>query len=210
MRSRLESVLLAMLAGLSPVVGHVALASGGETHAPWLWLAIQAVLIGFLMLREGRSPAGRTLLLGLLITAALVGWFAARGLIVATTAFAHTALYLWLLLWFARSLTTDRDVITQLARKLKGEISPEMAAYARRVTKLWCLFFAGQLGLSAALLAFAPIAAWSFFVNILDLPMVLLLFTAEYLYRIGRFGDAANASVRDTVRAFWRPQSEGA
>lgn len=210
MRSQLTGTTLAGLACLSPLIGHTALASGDGSSAPSLWLAVQAAILVLLATRAGRSSTSRCLLVGLLVGAAIVAAFATRGLIVATTALAHAALYLTLLVWFARSLAEREDVITQLARKLKGSLSPEMAAYARRVTKLWCAFFAMQIVISAGLLAFAPLPAWSFFVNILDLPMVVAVFTAEYLYRIHRFGGAGHAGLRETMRAFWRPQSEGA
>jgi uncharacterized membrane protein len=71
-----------------------------------------------------------------------------------------------------------------MARRLHGTISEEVRSYTRRVTYAWCVFFAMQLTASVALFVFAPLVLWSFFVNILDIPLVATMFVAEYLFRI--------------------------
>ena len=48
----------------------------------------------------------------------------------------------------------------------------KVVGYTRTVTIAWCVFFAAQLAISASLLASSPEATWSFFVNILNLPIV--------------------------------------
>jgi hypothetical protein len=104
---------------------------------------------------------------------------------ITAAAVAHWSIYTGLLLTFAMTLRPGREaLLTFMARKLHGTISEEVRNYTRRVTYVWCGFFALQLATSVALFVFAPLVVWSFFVNVLDLPLVATMFLAEYLFRI--------------------------
>jgi uncharacterized membrane protein len=61
--------------------------------------------------------------------------------------------------------------------------------HTRRVTLAWCCFFAAQLIGSLVLYLFAPLAVWSFFINVLNLPLIVLMFVLEGTYRYFRFRD---------------------
>ena len=52
------------------------------------------------------------------------------------------------------------------------------------------------------LLAFAPFEVWSMFVNLLNLPLLVLMFVGDYLYRAIRFPDHPRASIARVLRAF--------
>ncbi len=96
----------------------------------------------------------------------------------------HAALFGGLLLLFAGSLRRGRtDLVTVLHRRFQSRVPPRVARYTRGVTIAWSLFFAGQLLGSALLLGFASPDAWSLFVNVLDLPLVALMFAAEFACR---------------------------
>lgn len=104
---------------------------------------------------------------------------------VMASALTHWAIYGTLLLTFAATLRPGRDpLITAMARRLHGAISDEMTVYTRRVTIAWCCFFAIQLTMSIMLFCFAPLVVWSFFVNILDIPLVVAMYAAEYVVRL--------------------------
>ena len=104
---------------------------------------------------------------------------------VTVSALMHWGIYASLLASFALTLRPGREaLITAMARRLHGDIPEEMAVYTRKVTIAWCLFFAAQLSLSVTLFCFAPLTVWSFFVNILDIPLVVLMFAAEYAVRL--------------------------
>jgi uncharacterized membrane protein len=104
---------------------------------------------------------------------------------VTISALTHWAIYTGLLLTFALTLRPGREaLITGMARRLHGPLAPELATYTRRVTIAWCCFFAAQLMTSVTLFFFAPLRTWSFFVNILDIPLVVAMFAAEYLVRL--------------------------
>ena len=105
--------------------------------------------------------------------------------VVTVSALTHWAIYSSLLFTFARTLRHGREpLITMLARRMHGDLSGELKLYTRRVTLAWSCFFATQLSLSIALFCFAPLVVWSFFVNILDIPLVALMFAAEYAVRL--------------------------
>jgi uncharacterized membrane protein len=104
---------------------------------------------------------------------------------VSVSAVTHWAIYSTLLLTFALTLRPGCDpLITAMARKLHGAIPRELEVYTRRVTVAWCCFFGAQLTTSIMLFLFAPLVVWSFFVNILDIPLVAAMFAAEYMVRI--------------------------
>jgi hypothetical protein len=104
---------------------------------------------------------------------------------VAASAIMHWGIYASLLASFALTLRSGRvPLITAMAYRLHGDISTELAAYTRNVTIAWSIFFAVQLTLSVSLFCLAPLTLWSFFVNILDIPLVVLMFATEYMVRL--------------------------
>lgn len=120
---------------------------------------------------------------------------------VTVLAITHWSIYGGLLLTFALTLRTGRDaLITAMARRLHGPISTELVAYTRRVTWAWCCFFAAQLATSVTLFFFAPIVVWSFFVNVLDLPLVAVMFFAEYQCRLRCLRNPPRHSLAQIIR----------
>jgi len=122
----------------------------------------------------------------------------------------HAAVYLSLLWFFGRTLVRGREpLITGFARRVHGGLPPDMDAYTRHVTIAWCVFFIAQPLISAALLAWATLDAWSLFVNVLNLPLVALMFAAEYLYRVTRYRHFPHASIMKGVQMFTEHRSDG-
>ena len=118
----------------------------------------------------------------------------------------HASMNAFMLWLFGRTLLPGRlPLISQVARHLNdGELTPAVAAYTRRVTLAWSLFFAAQLLGSALLYLFAPLAAWSLFVNVLNTPLIALMFAAEYLVRLLLHPDQARNSIPQVIGAFTR------
>jgi uncharacterized membrane protein len=121
-----------------------------------------------------------------------------------TSGIPHAAVYVGLLILFGSSLAPNRKaLITSVAAKIHGgELLPEIAEYTRSVTVAWCVFFALQLLVSFLLFVFAPIQVWSLFVNILNLPLLALMFSCEYAYRRWRVPNRPLSDLSDVVRAF--------
>src|SRR5262245_40504901 len=116
---------------------------------------------------------------------------------------AHAGAYLALLGYFAHSLRAGREpLITRVAHRIHGSVPPEMARFTRRLTVAWCAFFAGQVLVSALLLAFAPHDIWSMFVNLLNLPLLALMFVVQHVYRALRFPLVPRASITRILSAF--------
>ena len=115
----------------------------------------------------------------------------------------HTAIYVFLLVVFGRTLRRGKDpLITRLARNAHGTLMPAMETYTRRATLAWCVFFVAQLVLSAGLLAFASPGAWSAFINLLNLPLLVAMFAGEHLYRITFHPEFPRASLPMVIGSF--------
>lgn len=97
---------------------------------------------------------------------------------------------------FGSSLLPGREpLITRLARRVHGGLPKEIATYTVGVTWLWTIYFGATIILSLLLYFFAPLNVWSFFANVLGLPIVIAIFIGEYWYRITFIRDFPHASI---------------
>ena len=164
----------------APVIASAGWLAAG-THNRALWLPVPLVVITLVYALERWDGLGFPLAYGL----------------------PHATAYLLLLWYFGRSLGGGREpLITRLARRIRGTLSPELERYTRWLTVAWCVFFAAQIACSAALLAFAPLETWSFFVNVLNVPLVAAMFLGDYAYRFARLRDQRITSITRIWRAF--------
>jgi len=113
--------------------------------------------------------------------------------------------YLGLVWLFGRTLIGGREaLLTRFARFVHGEISPAVECYTRRITLLWCVFFAAMATISVSLFVVVSTDAWLFFANVLNLPLLVCAFVVEYAYRSLRFPNAPYPSLAATINAFRR------
>jgi uncharacterized membrane protein len=92
--------------------------------------------------------------------------------------------YSLMALTFGRSLLPGRvPLCAQFADRVHGPLTVLEQRYTRHVTTAWVMFF--LLNMLATLLLFelAPLRIWSLFVNFCSLPLILLMFIAEYTVR---------------------------
>jgi uncharacterized membrane protein len=102
---------------------------------------------------------------------------------------------------FGRTLVHARTpLIARFAALEQGVLSAELAAYARVLTWLWTLLFAGAAIASAALALSGERDAWSWFTNFLNYALVAALFLGELAYRRVRFRAYRHASPLELVR----------
>jgi uncharacterized membrane protein len=145
-------------------------------------------------------------LLSLLFAAALyylatgdygrIGLLAVNGLMNAT-------LNLFLLWLFGRTLLPGKEpLISQISRRINGELKSEVVDYTRHVTIAWCIFFALEVIVSLLLYVFAPLAAWSFFINVLNLPLLIFMFVGEKAYRTVRFPNHPKTSILKAIEVY--------
>src|SRR5262245_58814693 len=111
--------------------------------------------------------------------------------------------YSFLLWFFGRTLRAGSEpLITRVARSLRGPLPPQKASFTRGMTVAWCVFFAAQLLGSALLLALAPFDVWSVFINVLDVPLVVVMFVVMHAYRGLRFPNEPPVSMAQILSAF--------
>jgi uncharacterized membrane protein len=111
---------------------------------------------------------------------------------------------------FGRTLLAGREpLVTRIARCVHGALPAPIVAYTRNVTLAWTLFLSAMAAISALLYAFAPLPVWSFFANLLFLPLVALMFLSEYAHRTLRYRWFSHASIAQSVAAFERMHPSG-
>lgn len=106
---------------------------------------------------------------------------------------------------FGRTLKHGREPLcTRLATMVHGPLAAPVARYTRQVTLAWALFFVGIAGVSTVLFATTSIVAWSTFANFVSLPLVAVMFVAEYACRRLVLPGMRRSSPFDAIRAYWR------
>jgi uncharacterized membrane protein len=203
---RLGKILLLLLFIGYPILLHMFILKEEEV-AMWQLMFVFAPLLAvaawviFRMFGKVWWP-----LLSLLFAAALyylaTGDYGRVGLL-AVNGLANATLNLFLLWLFGRTLLSGREpLISQISRHINGQLLPEVAIYTRYVTIAWCIFFGFEVVTSLSLYAFAPRAAWSFFINVLNLPLLILMFIGEKAYRTVRFPHHPKTSIMKAIEVY--------
>ncbi len=183
----------------APLATHLALVTGHGTVLAGSLVALQVVLVSWAALSLAapaaarRHPAGWRLVRLAICTLAggltAAAWHDNGNAMMLAAAVPHAIVFAGLLVLFATSLAPGREaIITRVARWSRGVLSAELVGYTRRVTVVWCCFFAAQLGASALLGVLAPPPWWSGFINLGTVPLVALMFGSELAYRHWRHG----------------------
>lgn len=202
-------ILLAALIGYQILLHWAVSSDPGSGFGEFITIAPLAAALVWFMGRSWRGRLGLTAL-----TLAAVGgwitWRAAGANPALVYLLPHVGAYLFMLWFFGHTLMPGREaLITRLARHIHGTLPAEIERYTLHVTTAWCLFFAGMALTSLLLFFLAPLAVWSVFANLLNLPLVVAMFLAEYLYRILRYPNFSHASIRSTIRAFQKYGGSG-
>lgn len=176
-----------------PAVVYLGLARGDARAAALALLAALLVTAGPRLRAAGPAPAGALALP--LAGGALAAGCAATGdgrLLLALPVLINGLL----LVGFLASLRGE-SVVERLARLLEPDLPAERAAYCRRVTWVWCAFFALNGAVAAALAVVAPLAWWALWTGLLSYVAMGLLFAGEVVVRRRRFPDAPG--LRETL-----------
>jgi uncharacterized membrane protein len=105
---------------------------------------------------------------------------------------------------FGQSLLGGRVALcTQLADKVHGPLTPQEVRYTRRVTAAWALFFILITAATVGLFLFAPLRIWSLFANFCVLPLIGLMFVAEYAVRRRVLPQAPRRGILAAVRVYF-------
>ncbi|MBK6852137.1 MAG: hypothetical protein IPG93_11065 [Burkholderiales bacterium] len=116
----------------------------------------------------------------------------------------YSAINIGVGLWFASSMRVgSQPLISRVAERVHGHLDPVMAAYTRRVTLSWVIYFVVAVGVSFVLYLFADFERWSLFANVLTPIGGCSLFVGEYLLRYRLHPEFERVSMAAAVRA-WR------
>ena len=121
----------------------------------------------------------------------------------------HAGTYSLLSATFGQTLLRGRTpMISQFARIVHGDISPALMAYTRSATWAWTLYFAGIAGLSLLLFWLTPVSVWSTFAYLLGIPLLALMFAAEYAARCYVLPPEERAGPLEAIQAYRQASSQ--
>ena len=170
----------AVAALLGPLVLAVATLAWQHRHLPTL-LACAALLSGLAYV----AASGQTQSIARLYLLQHAGIHAALG-----CAFAYTL----------RPGATP--LVSMLAARVHGALTPAMAHYTRRVTALWSAYFAVMVVLSLALYAWTPWWCWSLFANLFTPVAAIGLFVGEHWLRYRLHPEFERSSLMQALKAY--------
>lgn len=195
---------VAVLVICYPFLAHYTNASAHSSNLGALVAITPLALISLVL--AWRSPR-RMVMLGMLLLLACVvlwvGWTALEHHYGLVYWLQHVGMQLILLMTFGRTLIAGRQPLcTRFAEAVHAPLTLQHEIYSRQVTVAWTLFFAAMALISSLLFFLAPLPTWSIFANFLTLPLVAMMFIAEYWVRRSKFPDMQRARILDAVRAF--------
>ena len=175
-------------------------------HLVLMWLPL-AMLACWILARSRNKPLWLSIVLAAGAIIYILEQRERLGLAV-SSGISHAGINLFLLWYFGRTLAPGREpLITRYARRVHGTLQPAMERLTRELTVAWCVFFSAQLIASALLYAFAPLNAWSLFINFLNFPLLAIMFVGQFAYRTLRYPDCPQASIWQAVEAFTKDAS---
>jgi uncharacterized membrane protein len=113
---------------------------------------------------------------------------------------------LTLLAGFGTSLRTT-PMVERFARMQDPRLGPAQVRYCRTVTKVWCVFFAMNAALSAALGVFASVHAWALWTGLFAYVAIGVLGASEYVVRKYKFREYGNGLHDRLLAKVFPPQS---
>jgi uncharacterized membrane protein len=123
----------------------------------------------------------------------------------------HVGINLFLAVGFGGTLRTGQQaLITTLAARVHRQFTPDMAAYTRKLTLAWTVYFVAMALLSLGLYAFARFETWALFANVLTPLAVATMFGGEYWLRYRLHPEFERASLVDAIRSYMHGDKPGA
>lgn len=202
---RVRTVLVGLV-GAAYVAGCHWLMTSAPTSR-WNALVVIGPMLGLLALFAARRGQRLVAAIASLVLVGLVlqAW-RGGGLEPATLYLAqHVAVHGALAALFGLTLRPGQEaLVTALARRVHGSLTPGMAAYSRKVTIAWSAYFVLMATISIGLFLFAPFAAWALFANLLTPLAMVLMFVGEFLLRYRLHPEFERATLADQLNAYSR------
>ena len=115
----------------------------------------------------------------------------------------HVAIHLLLAFVFGSTLAAGREpLVSALARRVHGGLTPGMAAYSRKVNVAWTVYFVAMALVSIVVFVAAPFALWATFANLVTPLAIVAMFIGEYLLRYRLHPEFERATLAQAVRAY--------
>ena len=205
---RARTVLVGLL-GVAYVLGcHWLMTSAPDSR--WNALIVIGPMLGLVALFAARRGQRLVAALAALVLAGLVlqawqgGGLAPARLYLAQ----HVAIHLSLAALFGLTLRTGQEpLVTALARRVHGGLTPAMEAYSRKVTIAWSIYFVLMATLSIGLFLLAPFAAWAVFANLLTPLALISMFVGEFLLRYRLHPEFERATFSAALNAYARREA---
>jgi uncharacterized membrane protein len=121
----------------------------------------------------------------------------------------HVCTNLALCWLFGHTLLPGREpLVTRFARIMRrGDMPDQVLSFTRSTTLAWALFFALIATVSVGLYVGASVEAWSTFANLLNSPLIGLMFAGEYAVRRYTLRGIQHNGFFDAIHAFRQPWS---
>lgn len=188
------------------VLVHASLVSGAAPRSLGAALSLIPIsVLAVLLVRRSRHPRLLGALLALAVPALWLAWPQVQTHFSDILFLEHAIGNLVMAYVFGRTLAAGREpLVARFARMVHGEIPPEVALYARRVTMAWTMFFVLLLLASCFLYLGGLRTAWSFLANILSPLLVMAMFVVEYVVRHRVLPNWERVGILGGVQAFMR------
>jgi len=173
--------------------------------SPWSAVALLTPMLGAVAIGTWRSGRRAWSLLAAAVFAALALQAARGGGLSPERLYLteHVAIHIFLAISFGLTLRRGaRPLISRLADRVHGGLTPAMERYTRKVTAAWTIYFGAMAALSIGLYASASFAAWALFANLLTPAALMLMFFGEYLLRNRLHPEFEKATLQDMIRAY--------
>lgn len=202
---RLSKVLFVLLCVLYPWFAHSAVIASKAPYVRFIASLIPILGLVFVLMKKAYLPPFWAA--GLVVVGGLFAYFGSQAHWDPALSYGipHAAMNIFLFWFFASTLRTgETPLITRLARRVHGNLTPEITHYTRNVTAAWAGFFVLQIGISLLLYFFTPFAVWLAFITILTFPLLGLMFLLEYIFRKLFHPSHPRVPVRKAIAAFYK------
>jgi uncharacterized membrane protein len=105
------------------------------------------------------------------------------------------------------TLISPPPVAEKFARVWVQNLSEDEIRYCRKVTQVWCAFFAGNGSLAAGLAVYASLGIWTIYNGVIAYLLMGTLFASEFLYRHWRFRRYVGTMFDPVLRRLFPPTS---
>jgi len=93
----------------------------------------------------------------------------------------------WLLVTFGATLRREPSIVAQFASAMHDGFPDFLLPYCRKVTWMWCVFFAVNAVVGVVLVFAAPTRVWAFYTGFVAYALIAVLAVAEYVFHKSRF-----------------------